>query len=132
MEVEVEKSRKPLSDRVMGSSNGAARVIGFIDFREEVEGGGAGIGDIEERDVLQGETMEGASVLKESEEGLVVDFGRVVREKAVSSSIRQLTVHLSKIVILVEGHSGTALVCQEDQNVGIGPEGTECLVLKRG
>ena len=56
--------------------------------------------------------MEGISVLKESEEDLVVDFDRVVREKAVSGIIRQLSVCLSKIVILVEDHSGTALVCQ--------------------
>ena len=40
----VNKRRKPLSDRVMGSNNGAARVIGFVDFREKIEGGGARIG----------------------------------------------------------------------------------------
>ena len=46
MEVEVNKSRNQLSDRVKGSNNGAARVIGLVDFREEIEGGGAGIGDM--------------------------------------------------------------------------------------
>ena len=70
--------------------------------------------------------------MKESEEGLVVGIGRIVREKAVSGSIRQLSVHLSKIVILVEDQSGTALVCREDRDVGIGPEGAESLALKRG
>jgi hypothetical protein len=39
---------------------------------------------MEEGDVLGGETMEGASVLKESEKSLVVGFGKVVREKVVS------------------------------------------------
>ena len=63
---------------------------------------------------------------------MVVIFGRVIREKTVSSSIRQLSVRLSKIVILVENHSGIDLVCQKDQDVGIGLEGVERLVLKRG
>ena len=39
LEVEVNKSRNSLSDRVERSNNGAARVIGFVDFREEIEGG---------------------------------------------------------------------------------------------
>ena len=47
----VNKSRNPLTDRVMGRNNGAARVIGFLDFRVEIEGGGAGIGDMKEGDV---------------------------------------------------------------------------------
>ena len=76
--------------------------------------------------------MEGISVLKESEKGLVVGSSRVIREKAVIGSIRQLSVCLSKIVILVEDHSGTALVCWEDQDVGFGPEQAESLVLKKG
>ena len=76
--------------------------------------------------------MEGINGLKESEENLVVGLGRVIREKGLSGSIRQLSVSLSKIIILVEDHSGTALVCQEDQDVGIGPEGAESLALKWG
>ena len=63
--------------------------------------------------------MERTNGLKESEEGLVVSFGRVIREKADSGSNRQLSVHLSKIVILVENHSGTTFVCWEDQDVRI-------------
>ena len=70
--------------------------------------------------------MEGTNSLKESEEDLVA-----VREKAISGSIRQLSVFLSNIVILVD-HSGTALLCQEDQDVRIGPERAESLLLKRG
>ena len=38
-----------LSDRMKGSNNRAARVIGFMDFREEIEGGGAMISDMKER-----------------------------------------------------------------------------------
>ena len=49
--MEVNKSRNLLSDRVMGSNIGVARVIGIVDFREEIEGGGAGIGDMKGRDV---------------------------------------------------------------------------------
>ena len=71
--------------------------------------------------------MEWANGLKESEESLVVGFSRVIREKAVSGSIRQLSISVSKIIIFVEDHSGTALVCQED--VGFGPEGAESLAL---
>ena len=37
LEVEVDKNRNLLSDREMGSNNGAGRVIVFMDFREEVE-----------------------------------------------------------------------------------------------
>ena len=55
--------------------------------------------------------MEGTNSLKEREEFLVVGFVKVVGEKAVSGSIKQLSVRLSKIVILIEDHSGTALVC---------------------
>ena len=75
--------------------------------------------------------MEGTNSLKERQEFLVVGFGRVVREKVVSGSIRQLSVRLSKTVMLIEDHSGTALVCWEDQDVVIGPEGAESLTLKR-
>ena len=82
-----------------------------------------GIRDKKERDVWGGDTMEGTNGLKECEESLVVGFGRVMREKAVSGSIRKLSVNLSKIIILIEDYSGTALVCREDQDVGIGPEG---------
>ena len=63
---------------------------------------------------------------------MVVVFSSVVREKPVSLSIRQLSVSLTKIVILVEDHSGTALVCREDKDVLIGPEGAESLVLRWG
>ena len=38
--------------------------------------------------------MEGTNGLKEGEEGLVIVFSRVVREKVVSGSIRQLPVDL--------------------------------------
>ena len=49
MELEVNKSRNSLSDRMKGSNNEMARVIGFVDFREEIEGGGARIRDMKER-----------------------------------------------------------------------------------
>ena len=44
-----------------------------------------------------------------SEEGLLVVFGRVFREKTVSDSVRQPSVGLSKIIILVEDHSGSVI-----------------------
>jgi hypothetical protein len=37
---------------VIARNNGATRVVGFIDFEEEVENWGTGIGDMEEGDVL--------------------------------------------------------------------------------
>ena len=92
------------------------RVIGFVDFREEIEGGGTRIGDMEERDVSRGESLEGTNSLKKREKVLVVGFARVVREKSVSGSIRQLSVSFSKIINFVEGRSGIALVCREDQD----------------
>ena len=55
--MEVNKSRNSLSDRMKGSNNGAARVIGFVDFRKEIEGGGARIRDMKERDVKGGENL---------------------------------------------------------------------------
>ena len=55
-----------------------------------------------------------------------------VQRTAVSCRVRQLYVHPSKIATFVEDHSGTAPVCWEDQDVGIGPLGAESLVLKRG
>ena len=76
--------------------------------------------------------MEGTNGLKNSEESLIVFFGSVVIEKAVCGSIRLLSISLSTIIILVEDYSGTALVCQEDQDVGIGPEGAKSLALRWG
>jgi hypothetical protein len=93
--VEVDKSRNSLCDRMKGNNNGAARVIGFVDFREEIESGGGRIGDMKERDVTGGETMGGTNGWKESEKGLVVGFCRVIREKLVSGSIRQLSASLT-------------------------------------
>ena len=113
MELEVNKSRNMLSDRMEGSNNGTARVIGFVDFREEIEGGGARIRDMKKRDVKGGEILDGTNSLKEREKVLVVSISRVVREKSVSGSIRQLSVSLSKLINLVEDHSGTVLVCQK-------------------
>ena len=95
-----------LSDRMKGSNNRAARVIGFVDFKEEIEGGGARIGDMKERDVKGREILDGTNGLKEREKVLVVCISRVVREKPVSGSIRQLSVRLNKIINLVEDHSG--------------------------
>ena len=85
---------------------------------------------MKERDVKGGEILCWTNGLKEREKVLVVGISRVVREKPVSGSIRQLSVSLTKIIILVEEHSGTALVCWKDQDVGVGPEGVESLVHK--
>ena len=59
--MEVNKSRNSFSDRMKGSNNGAARVIGFVDFREEIEAGGAKIEDMKERDVKGGEILGGTN-----------------------------------------------------------------------
>ena len=42
--------------------------------------------------------------MKDREKVLVAGMSRVVREKPVSGSIRQLSVRLSKIINLVEDH----------------------------
>jgi hypothetical protein len=55
--------------------------------------------------------MERTSILKECEECLVVGVARIISEKTVSDSVRELSVGLSRIVILAEDHSGTTLVC---------------------
>ena len=70
--------------------------------------------------------------MKEREKVLVVGFGRVIKEKVVNCSIIQLFVSLAKIIILVEDHSSTALVCHKDMDVRIGLEGVEDLGFKRG
>ena len=70
--------------------------------------------------------------MKEGEKVLVEGISRVIREKPVSGSIKQLSVSLSKIINFVEDHSRTALVCREDKNVGIGPEEAESLALRWG
>jgi hypothetical protein len=38
----------------------------------------------------------------------------------------------TKIMILIEDHSGTTLIHQKEEGVGIEPEGMEGLALKRG
>ena len=93
-------------------------------------GGRTRIGDMKERDVKGRETMEGTNGLKVSEKGFIVSFSRVVKEKPVSGSIRQLSVSLTKIINLFKDQSGTALVCREDKDVVIGPEGEESLALR--
>ena len=105
MEVGVNKSRNPLSDRVMGSDNGVARVM---DFREN--GGERCLGRRDHKGSQCG--------FKESKEGLVIVFGRIIS--------------LPQQVILVEDHSDTVLVCWQDQDVGIGSEEVESLAFKRG
>ena len=42
----VHKCRDSLGDRVLGSDNEVARIFGFMEFREEVEIGGGGIGEM--------------------------------------------------------------------------------------
>ena len=82
MEVEVDKSRNSLSDRMKGINNGAARIIELVDFREEIVGGGARIRDMKERDVKGGEILGGTNGLKEREKVLVVGISRVVKSLA--------------------------------------------------
>ena len=50
--------RDTFADKMMGSNNEAVRIVGCMDFRDEVESGGIGIGNMEEGDVLGRETME--------------------------------------------------------------------------
>ena len=52
----VDKCKDMLSDGMMGRNIGGP---GLLDFGEEVEIGGTGIGDTEEGDVLSRRTMEG-------------------------------------------------------------------------
>ena len=80
-----------------------ARIIGFIDFGEEVESGGAGIGDMEEGDVLGGKTMERVSVLTK---GLVIGVSWVMRKKMVSGSIRQLWSTLLRTTVILPLSAG--------------------------
>ena len=124
----VNKCRDMLSDGVMGRNNGTTRIDGLMDFREEVENGGVGMRDMKEGDILGGRTIEGACILKEDKNGLVVSVSRVVRKKkTISGRVRQLSVSLGKIIVPVEDHSGIALVCWKDKVVGIGPEGVKGL-----
>ena len=62
LEVGVDKSRDLFSDRMMGSNNGAARVIGFMDVRDRVESGDWGCGGgrcLGRRDHEGGQCFEG-------------------------------------------------------------------------
>ena len=43
----IDKGRCTFGDRVLGRDNGMARIVGFMDFGEELESGGSGIGDME-------------------------------------------------------------------------------------
>ena len=52
---------------------------------------------------------------------MIVDIGMFIREKLVNDSIGQLSVDIGKIIILVEDHSSTILMCWKDKDVGIGP-----------
>jgi len=92
----------------MGNNNGVASVIEFVDFRVEIEG--VQRFGIWRRDIFREVGHGGTIGLEETEEGMAVSFGRIIREYAVSDSIRQLSVFQSKIIILVEDHSGTALI----------------------
>ena len=50
--------------------------------------------------------------MEEGKKGLVLGIGRDVREEMASGSIGQVSVGLSKIIIQVEDHSSTTLVCR--------------------
>ena len=69
-------------------------IVGFMDFKEKVESGVAGIWDIEQGDVLSRKALE-ANILKNGKKGLTVDVGTVIREKMISGSVRQLSFSLS-------------------------------------
>ena len=49
--------RDVLSREVVGRNSDTIRVVGLMDFREEVESGNARIMGVEERDVLVGKTF---------------------------------------------------------------------------
>ena len=57
---------------------------------------------------------------------LIVGLGGVGSKVFVGGPIRQLTVGLGKVVILVQGDSRIALIGGENEDVGVGAERAEC------
>ena len=84
LELKIDKCGDLIIGRVVGRNTGATRVVGFMDFGEEIESGSVRIRDMEEEDVLAGKTTERANSLKEGKEALVVGVSRVTREKKIS------------------------------------------------
>ena len=58
-------------------------------------------------------------------EVLIVGLGGVGSKRFVGGPIRQLTVGLGKVVILVQDDSRVALIGGEDEDVGVGAERAE-------
>ena len=59
-------------------------------------------------------------------EVLIVGLGGVGSKGFVGGPIRQLTVGLGKVVILVRDNSRIALIGGENEDVGVGAERAEC------
>ena len=65
-------------------------------------------------------------------EVLIVGLGGVGRNGFVGGTIRQLTVDLGKVVILVQDDSRIALIVGENEDIGVGAEGAECSFFRFG
>ena len=65
-------------------------------------------------------------------EVLIVGLGVVGSKGLVGGPIRQLTVSLGKVIILVQDDSHVALIGGEKEDVGIGAERTKCRFFRFG
>ena len=81
LKVIVHKSRDSFCGGVDGGDNRSSRDIGcvaFVYFREDVKMGGAGVRRGEDRDILAGEVLIWASLLKEGENFFLEFLSRVL------------------------------------------------------
>ena len=65
-------------------------------------------------------------------EDLIVGLGGVESKGLVGGPIRQLTVSLSKVIILVQDDSHVALIGGENNDVGVGAERAKCRFFRFG
>ena len=65
-------------------------------------------------------------------EVLIVGLGEVGRKGFVGGPIRQLTVSLGMVVILVQDDSRIVHIGGENEDIGVGAEGAECSFFRFG
>ena len=70
--------------------------------------------------------MDRAGSRDENVEVLIVGLGGVGSKGLVGGPVRQLTVGLSKVIILVQDDSHIAPIGGENENVGVGVERAKC------
>lgn len=128
----IHKGGNPLSGRVIAGHDGASRVVGFVNFGEQVEVRGAGLAGNEEFQGGVRESLARSVGGEEVRDSGSVNRGEIMRKGFVSTVVRELSVGFTMVFHLVHDHSGGTLVSREYHDVTVITEGQESRLFGAG